>query len=383
MRASISLALALGLTACAAALAEPPPPPPAPAEGAAPAFSPEQAWEHLRRLTEIGPRASGTEGAARARAYIRKALDALGLEVVALSKRVPLGTGGELEIESLVAIVPGESPDLFVLATPYDTRYFESFEFVGANGASSGAAVLLELARVLSQDPLPYTTWLVFLDGEAPLGRGSPDDASTAWVGSSELARLWSEDGWLESIRLLLYLTQVADADLQIARDLRSHRGYRETFWDVAQRLGHTEAFAPGQRYEAPAAGHVPFVARGVRRAVLLMDTSFGGDEPPGLYADTEDDTLERCSPQSLGVVGEVTLESLREIAARLAKIDRFAGAPLDAPAGPPYPVRPGPRSGAGSSPSEPSAVEPAGEPQPAAETTEPPDSSPPPPPDS
>ncbi len=365
MRSSLPLALAIGLMACAAALAEPQPAPPAPAEGATPVFSSEQAWEHLRQLTEIGSRASGSEGAARARAYIRTALDALGLEVVALPKRVLLGGGGELEIESLVAIIPGASPDLFVLATPYDTRHFESFEFVGANGASSGVAVLLELARVLSQDPLPYTTWLVFLDGEARLGRGSPEDASTAWLGSSDLARLWSEDARLESVRLLVYLAQVADADLEIARDLRSHRGYRETFWDVAQRLGHSEAFASGQRYEAPEAGHVPFVTRGVRRAVLIMDTSFGGDEPPGLYAETEDDTLERCSPDSLGAVGEVTLESLREIAARLAKIDHFADAPLDA-AGPAEPVRPGPASGAGSAPTEPSAVEPA----PAAETT-------------
>jgi hypothetical protein len=349
MRPSIALGLALALAACAAAPAEPPPPPPAPEEGTAPAFSSDQAWEHLRRLTEIGPRASGTEGAAQARAYIRKALEALGLEVVPLSRTLALSDGSEIGIQSLVAIIPGESPDLFVLVTPYDSRFFDSFEFVGANGASSGAAVLLELARVLSQDPLPYTTWVVFLDGEAPLGRGGPDDASTAWIGSTELARAWSQDARLDSIRLL------------------SHRGYRETFWDVARRLGHTDAFAPGQGYEAPVAGHVPFLARGLRRVVLIMDTSFGGDEAPGFYADTEDDTVERCSPQSLETVGEVTLVSLREIGARLAKIDRFADAPLKAPAGPPEPLRPGgsqvaPTSGDGaSSAAEPQGAEPAG----------------------
>jgi glutaminyl-peptide cyclotransferase len=326
--------------ACAAAPVEPPPPPPAPEGGAAPAFSADQAWEHMRRLTEIGPRASGTEGAAQARAYIRKALEALGLEVVALPTTVPLADGSAIEIQSLVAVIPGASPDLFVLATPYDSRYFDSFEFVGANGAGSGVAVLLELARVLSQQPLPYTTWVVFLDGEAPLGRGSPEQASMAWIGSTELARAWSQDGRLDAIRLLLYIAQVGDADLRIARDLRSHRGYRETFWDVARRLGHADVFVPGQGYEAPAAGHLPFLARGVRRAVLIMDTSFGGDEPPGFYADTEDDTLERCSPQSLGTVGEVTLESLREIGARLAKIDHFAGAPLQGVA--PVPLQPG-----------------------------------------
>lgn len=355
MRPLLALALALFLVACAAAPAEPPPPPPA-VDGAETGFSQEQAWKHMRRLTEIGPRASGTEGAAQARAYIRKALEALGLQVVSLPKTLSLDDGSQIEIESLVAVIPGASPDLFVLATPYDTRYFESFDFIGANGASSGVAVLLELARVLSQDPLPYTTWVAFLDGEAPLGRGGPADETTAWSGSAELARAWNEDGTLASIRLLLYIAQVGDADLRIARDLRSHRGYRETFWDVAMRLGHSDVFVPGQAYEAPPAGHIPFLAQGVRRAVLIMDTSFGGDEPPGFYADTEDDTLDRCSPQSLGAVGEVTLASLREISAHLEKIDRFADAPLEAPAVPSEPPWPGPRSepqaGPGAAPS-------------------------------
>ena len=364
MRPSLAPVLALALLACAAAPAEPPPPPPA-EEGSAPVFSSEQAWEHLRRLTEIGPRASGTEGAARARAYIREALEALGLQVVAVSKTLTLEDGSQIGIESLVAVVPGASPDLFVLATPYDTRYFESFEFVGANGASSGAAVLLELARVLSRDPLPYTTWLAFLDGEAALGRGGPGDETKAWAGSAELARAWREDASLGSIRLLLYLAQVADADLRIARDLRSHRDYRETFWDVAVRLGHADVFAPGQAYEAPPAGHVPFLAQGVRRAVLIMDTSFGGDEAPGFYADTEDDTLERCSPESLEAVGEVTLVALREIGARLAKIDRFADAPLDAPVGPAEPLWPGPRLEQQADPGATSPAEPAGDAQP------------------
>jgi hypothetical protein len=373
MHRSLVLALALALVACAASAPEPPPPPAE--DGAEPVFSSQQAWEHLRRLTEIGPRASGTEGAALARTYIREVLEALGLQVVPVAKTLSLEDGSQIEIESLVAVIPGASPDLFVLATPYDTRYFEGFEFVGANGASSGAAVLLELARVLSHEPLPYTTWLAFLDGEAPLGRGGPADETTAWAGSTELARAWREDASLGSIRLLLYLAQVGDADLRIARDLRSHRGYRETFWDVAARLDHGDVFVPGQAYEAPPAGHVPFLAQGVRRAVLIMDTSFGGDEAPGFYADTEDDTLERCSPQSLEAVGEVTLVALREIGTRLAKIDRFADAPLDAPVGPSEPHWPGPRPESEAGPGAAPSAEPADAAKPPAEGPAPPGS--------
>jgi hypothetical protein len=344
MRPSIALVLGVALLACARTTADKPPAhsgPSGPPLVSEEDFSSERAWEHLERLTQIGPRASGTPGAARARDYIRGQLEELGLEVVSFETQVTFADGQALALESLIATVPGESSDLFVLAAPYDTRYFDNFEFVGANAGASGPALLLELARVLSRRPLPYTTWVAFLDGEAPLGRGAAEDATTAWIGSTELARVWQGEGRLDSIRLLLYATQVADADLRVARDLRSHRSYRETLWLAGQRLGHDAIFQPGQRYESPAAGHIPFVSRGLRRTVLVMDASFGGEEPPGIYADTEDDTLERCSPESLGAVGEVTLEALEGIATRLAKIDQFADAPLSEPAGPPVSVTP------------------------------------------
>ncbi len=122
----------------------------------------------------------------------------------------------------------------------------------------------------------------------------------------------------------------MCDADLRVARDLLSHRIYREEFWRAAARLGHSDAFPPGASFESPVASHRVLAAVGLRRVVALVDTSFGGDEPPGLYAGTEDDDLEHCSADSLEAVGKVALEALDKISQRLAKIDRFAESPLE-----------------------------------------------------
>lgn len=308
-------------------------------------FSAQNVWNQLQALTEIGPRASGTDGAARARAYIRDQLDAFGLEVEEQPFTVGFDDGSPaLQMENLVATVPGASDDLFVLAAPYDTRYFESFRFVGANAGGSGAALLLELARVIAHYPLPYTTRIAFLDAEAPLGRGDERERQTAWIGSTTLARSWQAAGVTPHIRLLVYVDRVCDADLKLARDLFSHRPYREIFWSSAAQLGYTDAFEPGRPYESPRAGHQAFLDAGVRRVIALVDPSFGGDEPPGLYANSEDDTMERCSPSSFEVVGRVTLASLETIGQRLAKIDRFSDAPLsDLPAETGAPSEPAP----------------------------------------
>jgi hypothetical protein len=297
-------------------------------------FSSERAWQHLEALTAIGPRPAGSEGARQARAYLRDALGALDLEVHEQRlTRTPPGGGLPVEIVNLVAVIPGSLPGLFVLAAPYDTRRFESFRFVGANDGGSGAALLLELAQVFAVSPLPYTTWIVFLDGEA-LPRG-PSDPGRGYHGSRMLARLLVEQEAIPAVRLLVVYNRVGDADLRIARDLLSHRAYREEFWRVAARLKLGASFPSTAPYDSLVASHLPLAEAGLRNVVAIADSSFGGGAPPGAYADSEDDDLAHCAPESLDSVGRVSIEALDTLARRLVKIDRFVGSPVEGAVGP------------------------------------------------
>jgi len=317
------LASALLAAACASG-------PTAPAEPAVdPAvFSADRAWQHLQALSDIGPRQTGTRGAARARDYLREQLEALGATVQELAVDLPpAAEGGQpLRLTHLVGLVPGESSDRFMLAASYDTRAIEGVEFVGANASASGPAVVLELGRALSRRPLPYGLMLLFLDGDAlpatKAGQGFPGSRSLA-------AQLAAGDAGFSSIRLAVFFQQVGDIDLTIARDLRSHHVYRDFFWQAAATVGRGIYFPADAGVESVDGGHLEFIERGLPRAVLISDPRFGGDDVPGRYAASAQDTPERCSADSLAVVGEVTLEALDRIAARLARIDRFRESPL------------------------------------------------------
>ena len=326
MRAPIWISLLVlgsSLSGCQNAPSTPSAPmPPLPAVVAD--FSGDTAFEHLRALTALGPRVAGTPEADQTRAYLRSEIEKLGLAVEERRFSGPPGPDGiPRELVNLVAVIPGASPQLFVLTAPYDTRGFDSFRFVGANDGASAPALLLELARVIQAHPLPYTTWIVFLDREAP--RAGDPTGEPLLAGSSVLAKQLLEGVGPASVRLVVSFQQVGDADLRIARDLRSHRLFREEFWLAAARLGRSEAFRAGDRFESPSGSHQSFLAAGFRGVVLISDPSYGGDEPPGAWANSEDDTEERCSPQSLATVGMVTLEALEQIGERLAKIDRYA----------------------------------------------------------
>ncbi|MBW1685635.1 MAG: M28 family peptidase [Deltaproteobacteria bacterium] len=329
---TVPVLLALGL----ACQSSPPPAAGVPATPAerADAFEAQRAWQDLGELAEIGPRVMGTEGARRAGDYILGELTKLELEIIEQDITVRRGEedAEPLALRNIAAKIPGRSSDIFLLVAPYDTRRYESFRFLGVNDGGSGSALLLEIARVLAADPLPYTTWLVFLDGEAPLAPGSVPVASPSHFGSRALAKQLYDEGVIAGVRLALILNRVCDADLRVARDLLSHRIYREEFWRAAARLGRSDAFPPGASFESPVASHHALAAVGLRRVVALVDTSFGGDEPPGLYAGTQDDDLEHCSADSLEAVGKVSLEALDKISQRLAKIDRFSASPLEGP---------------------------------------------------
>jgi hypothetical protein len=296
-------------------------------------FSADRAWRDLRELTGVGARPVGSRGNDRARDYLRAELEDLGVEVeswdvdYANTEWRSSGAGApEIRVTNLSAIIPGtRSQDRFLLVAPFDSRSYDDFEFIGANDGASGAAVVLEIARSIAADPLLYATEIVFLDGESPFS--SPDDPGAFYreVGSFGLASRIRAAG-ISGVRAMIYLNRVGDADLRIARDLMSHRIYREEFWKAAAALDRTHAFSRDAAFENAGIAHRHFAQIGLRQIVSIVDTSFGGDQPPGLYAGTAQDTIERCSPESLETVGVVVLEGLDAISKRLGKIDRFAG---------------------------------------------------------
>lgn len=323
----LGVALGAVLTACQSVPEGPPSDLGAPV--APGAFSAQTAWHHLQALTQIGARQTGTRGAARARRYLRERLEDMGATVEELTLTAPALSE---EVTHLVGTLPGESSDRFLLAASYDTRSLPGIEFVGANASASGPAVVLELARALSERARPYTVVVALVDGDVL----PATQAGARFPGSRSFASWLAEEagGGLAQIRLAVFFQQVADLDLSIARDLRSHPIYREFFWDAAGALGREIYFPANANVESVDGGHLEFIEQGLPRSVVISDPRYGGSDIPGRYAGTENDTLERCSPDSLGIVGDVALEALDRISARLARIDRFHRSPLRDPLG-------------------------------------------------
>ncbi len=292
--AALLLVLAAGATAQ--------PPAPGRFDGAA-------ALRHVERLVAIGPRPAGSPAGTRAREYITGELRRAGVQarVEPFDAETP---DGHLKMANVVAVVPGRRPDvILIIGGHYDTKAFRDFRFVGANDGGSSTALLLELARALAARPRAYTYWVAFFDGEEARG---PWTATDSLYGSRRMATDLTRRGRLP--RVVIVADMIGDRNLNIRREALSTPWLTDLVWERARRLGHGMHFLTKAMVVED--DHAPFLRAGVP-AVLLIDF----DYPPW---HTAGHTLDKVSARSLQVVGDVPLDALPAIEARL---DGFPGA--------------------------------------------------------
>lgn len=255
----------------------------------------------------FGPRPSGSSALAQARAYIVGELKQMGLQVreQAFTAQTP---DGAIRMVNVIGVLPGRQRDVILLGGHYDTKYFPAFRFVGANDGGSSTALLLELARSLARARRDFTYWIVFFDGEEARREWSARDGI---YGSRHMVAELRRTGELSRIRAVVVVDMVGDKALNIRREPASTPWLTDLIWGSARRLGYRAHFVD----EALAVedDHSPFLRAGVP-ATLLIDFDYGP------YWHTPEDTLDKVSPRSLGIVGEVLLDALPALEAWLAR---------------------------------------------------------------
>ncbi len=324
MARAILAVLVVWLAACSdqrpTAADAPQAPPTAPSEPSAPpggaGFDGARAFRDLEALVQIGPRPAGSPGGARARELIRERLRQAGWPVEEHAFEANPKGRPPVPMVNLLARKAGASEDRIVLITHYDTKDIAGARFVGANDGASGAAVLIELARVLAAEALPLGVELVFADGEEAFGPSiNPADGL---YGSEALAELMQSDGSLARVRAVILVDMVGDRDLNLAWDIASSTRLRDIFTREARRLGEDELFDLGSALNV-IDDHTPFQRRGVEDVLVLLDFQFGARVSPGPLWHTAGDDLAAVSEASLSRVGKVLVEGVRATARELA----------------------------------------------------------------
>ena len=272
-------------------------------QSAAPTFDGGKAYDHLREVVAIGPRPAGSSGLDATRAYIKKQLAEIGVEVTEPSCRADTPVG-PLRMGNRLARSPGRSPDRIVVGGHYDTKLLREFRFVGANDAGSSTAFLIEWARVLKGRKNAFTSEIVFFDGEEAFVDWYMGKDNT--YGSRHYVETARKDGSLKQVRAMVLVDMIGDRDLNIRREMSSTKWLTDLVWAAAKRLKHTDVFL--EQSTQIEDDHIPFLTAGVP-AVNIID---GPEDYPPWH--TAADTLDKVSARSLQTVGDVLVEALPSI---------------------------------------------------------------------
>lgn len=285
-----------------------------------PQFDHNRAFADLTRQCEFGPRAPGSQGHADCLAWLQQQLSTADSLLV---QRFTASTefGGPYDFANLIAVYGASKPGVpFLLLAHWDTRPVADEDpdpakrnqpVLGANDGASGVAVLLEMARLMKQNPPPRPVIIALVDAEDSGTSTSTRPLSGFCIGSLHLANNWPASVPRPEEGVLLDLVggdnlpnpacpprfggnDYLDFPIEVA-SLNANPVLIDRIWGIAERRGHTAFVRRTGRYVID--DHIPFIQVGIGVINII-------DFPPPEWHTTYD-TPEHCSPQSLRQVGD------------------------------------------------------------------------------
>jgi len=276
-----------------------------------PEFDAERAFADIEHQCDFGTRMPGSDGHQDQLAWMISTLTPLTDNLIPQQFNATTSFGGPYDFTNLIAVFSAEAPGtITMIGAHWDTRPVADEDpdpdlrdqpIPGANDGASGVAILLELARIFSQEPPPSPVYLAFFDAEDSGKPGSDLPYIGFCMGSNYMAHNWP--------------AQIQLPDRVIVLDLVGGQSHHNPRVPVRTDMGGNDYFdlriEPNSQFVAPQLidhiwdiaeflGHNAF-KRSSQAAVDIIDFV-----PPVWH--TVDDSPEYCDPDALGQVGETML---------------------------------------------------------------------------
>lgn len=267
-----------------------------------PEFDGLRAFADLEKQCSFGPRVAGTTGHEKAGKFLFEQLRST-TDVCRTQKFTVYDSiaGIERNMFNIIASYYPESDRRVMICAHWDSRPRSDMDpdssniglpIPGANDGASGAALLLEMGRVLKNNRPPVGIDIVLFDGE---DYGSAEWPGGWFLGSKHFVR--SLKGYRP--RAAILVDMIGDSDLLIYREAVSERyskNLNDYIWTIAREV-NADSFVDAVK-DTVSDDHIPLIGAGII-AVDLIDFDYP-------YWHTQADTPDKCSYESLAEVGRV-----------------------------------------------------------------------------
>lgn len=274
-------------------------------------FDGNEALAVVSQQLGFGPRFISSEGHERVQRFLVSEMEVLAHQTALQQWSRVDAEGKKQQLTNIVGRFYPEKKPRIILGTHFDSKRFADLDknnpqlpVPGANDSASGTAVLVEIARELANsNRVPNLgVDIVFFDGE----EGEEDLTKTSWepLGSSYFAQHLEELYSEGNPELAIVVDMVCDKNLTIYKERSSAANAPkpvDEFWRIA-RSNYPLFFLDEVKYETRD-DHTPLVEAGIP-SFLVIDFDY-----PAFH--TSEDTIDKCSTESLEAVGDSLIKYL------------------------------------------------------------------------
>ncbi len=284
-----------------------------------PAFSGDSAYAHVAAQVAMGPRYANTKAHEQVRAYITSTLERYGAKVTVQDFKTKFYDGTSVTGYNIIGSYNPDSTKRVFLSAHYDTRpiadspladpkrYNEPI--LGADDGGSGVGALLEIARLLHENPFPEMgVDLVFFDLE---DNGNPEYSNESdtysWaLGSQHWAKSPHVSGYSPKFGVLLDMVGAKDAVFGREGYSKYYAGqYQNKIWNLAKKMGQGERFVDAE--VSPVTDDHYFINTIAGwPTVDIIYKPIGKDGGFGSHWHTHNDNMDIISAETLQSVGQV-----------------------------------------------------------------------------
>ena len=290
-----------------------------------PEFNPDSAYYYVEKQVSFGPRVPGTPAHKKCADWLVGSFERMGMTVIRQNFKAQTYFGA-LDAVNIIAQYKPELRNRVLLCAHWDSRHIADKDtkdkespILGADDGASGVGVLLEIARLLNDNPIDLGVDLILFDaedlgddrepqaGSSIMNQANGQSKALTWcLGSQYWSRNLHKPGYSAQFGILLDMVGAKGA--VFPREGYSANNAPQLLsqvWNVAAELGYGGSF-PNRDGGFVTDDHV-FVMQNAR--IPTIDIISIPNAPPhsfGAYHHTHDDNMDVIDPNTLNMVGRV-----------------------------------------------------------------------------
>lgn len=278
-----------------------------------PAFNQNNAYDNIKKQLDFGTRNPGSEGHVACKDFFVSEFQKYGATVIAQEFQANIYTGESHPAWNIIAQFNPKKKERIILSAHWDSRFIGEEDndkslkdkpIPGADDGGSGCGVLLEIGKIISENPIDLGVDIILWDAEDQGKRGQGNDLT--WCLGSQY---WSKNIHSNNYKpkFGINLDMIGGKNPSFGKDISSKQYAGQVLdkvWGLAQNMGYSDMF---RNVDTGGLMDDHVIVNQVA-GIPMIDIINQPDTPKRFIEEwhTHDDDLSAIDKRSLRVVGQV-----------------------------------------------------------------------------